>query len=237
MTALYKKSKLAFALVFIALYVLLSSVADSLSDAAGISKIITVPTQLFLFVLILSFIVRQKLAKTFGLCKAESNKSVFLFYIPLFIMMSVNLWNGVTLNLPFPDFLLYIISMLLVGFLEEIIFRALLFNALLENGVKSAFIISSLTFGIGHIVNLLNGAELLPTVLQIVSAFAIGFLFTLIYYKSKSLVICIITHGVFNSLSVFSVEGSSVRRIITCIAICTLCALYLLWIIKKSPEN
>lgn len=55
-----------------------------------------------------------------------------------------------------------------------------------SNNIKFAVFISSITFGMGHIVNLLNGKDLIPTLLQICYAVAIGFLFTIIIYKGKS---------------------------------------------------
>lgn len=58
---------------------------------------------------------------------------------------------------------LYVLSMLCVGFIEELIFRGFLFKAMAKDGIKSAIIVSSITFGLGHIINLVNGAELLPT--------------------------------------------------------------------------
>ena len=99
--------------------------------------------------------------------------------------------------------------MINVGFIEEIIFRGFLFKMMEKENVKSAIIVSSITFGIGHIVNLLNGADLVPTLLQICYAISIGYLFVIIFYKSKSLVPCIITHCLVNSLSIFSVENST----------------------------
>ena len=78
-----------------------------------------------------------------------------------------------------------------------------------KNGVKSAVIVSSVTFGIGHIVNLINGsgAELPSNLLQVTYAIAIGFAFVMIYYKTKSLLPCIFTHSIFNGLSAFSNEA------------------------------
>ena len=70
-------------------------------------------------------------------------------------------------------------------------------------------IVSVLTFGIGHIVNLLNGAELLPTIMQVCYAVSLGYLFVVIFYKSKSLVPCIVTHALINSLAVFRVSSDS----------------------------
>ena len=66
-----------------------------------------------------------------------------------------------------------------------------------------------MTFGIGHIVNLINGsgAELPSNLLQVTYAIAIGFAFVMIYYKTKSLLPCIFTHSIFNGLSAFSNEA------------------------------
>ena len=124
--------------------------------------------------------------------------------------------------------------MLCVGFLEELIFRGFLFRAMCKDNVKSAIIVSSITFGIGHIVNLLNGAELLSTLLQVCYAIAIGFLFTIIVYYGKSLIPCILCHSIVNSLSVFAVESDNLLDIITAIVIIVVSLTYTLWIIKTE---
>ena len=77
-----------------------------------------------------------------------------------------------------------------------------------KTSLNSAIIVSAITFGMGHIVNLLNGAELIPTLMQICYASAIGYLFVIIFHKSKSLVPCIITHCLVNCLSIFNVENT-----------------------------
>ena len=214
--------------------------ADSLSESIGITKAITTPILIVMSVILLLWVNKTDLKKEFGLSgSVKWNRSV-MYYIPLLVLITANLWNGVTLNMPIPDTVLYIVSMIFVGFLEELIFRGFLFKSLCESGTRKAFIISSVTFGIGHIVNLLNGAELLPTVLQIISAIAIGFLFTLIYYKTKNLLPCIITHSVFNSLSAFSVEPSNTGRIVSCAAICAIYivhSLYLINLTKRGNEK
>ena len=158
--------------------------------------------------------------------------------------MTTNLWYGVTINFSPLENVLYILSMLCVGFLEEMIFRGFLFNALVRDGVKSAIIISSVSFGIGHIVNLVNGsgAGLLPTMLQVVYAIAIGFAFVMIYYKTKSLLPCILTHSILNSLSVFANEEviTPQKQIISSILIALIAAGYALYIasaVKEKTQN
>ena len=135
-------------------------------------------------------------------------------------MLSANLWFGVTLNYGIVETVLYILSMFCVGFLEEVIFRGLLFGAMKKENLTSAIIISSVTFGIGHIVNLFNGsgAALIPNLLQVVYATAAGFMFVMMYYRSKSLVVCIAAHGLFNAISVFANDNlTDGQRILSCI--------------------
>lgn len=131
----------------------------------------------------------------------------YLYFIPLVLIISVNLWNGININNTASEIIFYIITMLNVGFIEEVIFRGFLFKMMEKDNAKIAIAVSSVTFGIGHIVNLLNGAELIPTLMQICYAMAIGYLFVIIFYRSKSLIPCIIAHGVNNALSVFNAEN------------------------------
>jgi membrane protease YdiL (CAAX protease family) len=110
-----------------------------------------------------------------------------------------------------------------------------------KNGVKSAIIVSSVTFGIGHIVNLINGsgAELIPNLLQVVYAMAVGFTFVMIFYKTKSLMPCIITHGVFNGLSAFSNEAAITpqREIFSGIAIAIVAIVYAVYLTLAVNEK
>ena len=103
--------------------------------------------------------------------------------------------------------------MINVGFIEEIIFRGFLFKMMSKDNVKSAIIVSSITFGVGHIINLFTGADVLMTLLQVCYATSIGYLFTIIFYMSKSLIPCIITHSIMNSLSIFNSSYSLVGGI------------------------
>lgn len=68
-------------------------------------------------------------------------------------------------------------------------------------------------------------------------AVATGLLFTIIFYKSKSIIPCIISHSVINSLSTFGAESSDIFNI-TVGAIMTVVSLaYAAVIIKINPEE
>ncbi len=234
MKKLYEKSELTFALAWIIAYVVLFSAADSFSESLGFAKGITAPVGVFLALFLFGWIWKNGLLEKYGLCPFQGNWRSYLYFIPLMLIMSTNLWNGAAMNISAPEVVLHILSMLCVGFMEEVIFRGLLFKAICKSNVKQAVLISSITFGIGHIVNLLNGAEFFPTLLQICYAFAIGFLFVIIFYKGKSLWPCILTHGIVNSLSIFTVQGSLMLDIVTAVALCVISVGYALWILKKA---
>lgn len=239
MYTLYKKNESWFAVLSIIIFVVGSSIADSLSKSVGIAKTITSLFHLVLFAIIFLFIKKNNLFQYYGLCKSNLPAKKVLYYFPLVIIASVNLWFGVKMNFTPIETLFFILSMLLVGFLEEVIFRGFLFKAMCKDNVKTAIIVSSLTFGIGHIVNLFNGsgAELIPNLCQVGYAIAIGFMFVMLFYRGKSLWPCIITHSVLNSLGAFSnTEMAETYRIPVAIILIVVSLGYSLFLIKRTPN-
>lgn len=210
MRKLYQKSGIWFAVIWIVVYVMGTSVADGISSAIGVEKLITLILHLALSAAALVWLKNEKLFEEYGLCKSHVKASRFLYYIPLVFIATCNFWFGVRMNLPLHETIFYVGSMVCVGFLEELIFRGFLFKAMSRDNLKAAVIVSSVTFGIGHIVNLVNGsgANLLSNLCQVVYAIAFGFLFVIIFYRGKSLLACIITHSVINALSVFANESN-----------------------------
>lgn len=241
---LYDKSQIWFAVAWIIAYCVLMSFGDILSAWIGIDKSVTLAIGVLLSAILLLFLKKNALLEDYGLCAAKISASSMLYYVPLFIMLSANLWYGVTLNYGVLETVLYVLAMFCVGFLEEVIFRGLLFEAMKKDNVKVAIIVSGVTFGMGHIINLINGsgAELLPNLLQVVYATAAGFMFVMMYYKSKSLLVCIAAHGIFNALSAFANEATATdeMRILTALlltAIMGAYALYLALSMRKSAKD
>ena len=231
---LYDKSKIWFAVSWIIAYYMLMSVGDALSAWIGIDKSVTLAIGIVLSAILLLFLKKNGLFSDYGLCAPKISARSMLYYVPILIMLSANLWYGVTLNYGALETTLYILAMFCVGFLEEIIFRGLLFEAMRKDNVKAAIIVSSVTFGIGHIINLINssGAELIPNLLQVVYATAAGFMFVMMYYKSKSLLVCIAAHGIFNALSAFANEtgATSEIRILTALLLTVITGSYALYL-------
>lgn len=237
MNSLYKKNGLLFAIVWIVVYVIGLSVADNVSVSIGIEKSVTVIVCFLMTAIVYTWIKKNDLSEVYGLCKCKVEAKKLLYYIPLMLMASVNLWFGIAFNLSGIETVLYILSMLMVGFLEEIIFRGFLFVEMCKDNVKTAMIVSSITFGIGHIVNLVNGsgADLFSNILQVIYAIAGGFLFTVLFYKTKSLWACIITHSVLNALSVFANESvmTQMKEIFSAGMLTIVSVAYAIYILKR----
>ena len=239
MKKVYDKNELNFALIWIGIYVVLASIGDNVSASIGITKLVTAPICVVLTVVMYLWIRKYDLKEKYGLCALKASAKEYLYFLPLVLMATTNVWFGVRLNMTVLESVLYVISMLCVGFLEEVIFRGFLFKALCKDNIKTAIIISSVTFGFGHIVNLLNGHEVVETLLQVCYAVAIGFVFTIVFYKGKSLWPCILIHSLINSLSTFAnrEDAPEWRGIVGSIFIIAVALGYAAYIIKKTKAK
>lgn len=239
MKKLYEKNEMNFALVWIALYVVLFSVADSISASLGVAKIVTAPLTVLMAVVIYVWVQNNGLKEKYGLCKFQGDLKQYLYFIPLVLLASTNVWWGLKLNMSVLESILYAISMLCVGFLEEIIFRGFLFKAMCKDSLKWAIVVSSVTFGLGHIVNLLNGADPAGTLMQISYAIAIGFAFSILFYKGKSLWPCIIAHSMINCLSGFANRDAAPawNGIAGSVFLIVISLVYAIYILNSTGKN
>lgn len=196
----FLKNETLYTILIIIIYVVVNSYCiNEFGIASYKSTIINTIISLLLILLM----IKLGRVKYYGLTKVTNIKK-YLYFIPLIIISTVNLWSGITINNKVNKIIFYILTMINVGFIEEIIFRGFLYKMMEKDNQKRAIIVSSLTFGIGHIVNLINGADLVPTIMQIIYAVSLGYLFVTIFYKSGSLVPCIISHSLINALAVFN---------------------------------
>ena len=157
MNKIYKKNEVSFAIICIVIYVVGTSICENLSQSLEIVKLPAMIFHLCFTFAILCWLKKNRLFEKYGLVKHAYKLYRAWFYLPLIFIACSGVLFGVTQKYSAAETVFYIISMLCVGFLEEIIFRGFLFLGMEKNNTKAAIIVSSLTFGIGHIVNLLNG--------------------------------------------------------------------------------
>ena len=204
MNKIFEKHETLFCILLILIYVVINSFCVQLF---GYTSCVGFVVNTFFSLFLIGILLALKSTSYYGLTKVKDGKK-YLYFIPLVMIATVNLWNGINITNSKTEIIFHILTMINIGFIEEIIFRGFLFKMMEKQGVKIAIHVSAITFGIGHIINLLNGAELIPTLMQICYAISIGYLFVMIFHKSKSLVPCIITHCLVNSLSIFNVENT-----------------------------
>lgn len=204
MNKIFEKHETLFCMLLIVIYIVVNSVCvQNFGYTSSVSFIVNT----ILSVCLVGIVLLLKKSAYYGFIKVQHLKK-YLYFIPLGVIVSINLWSGFNISHSAREIIFHILTMINIGFIEELIFRGFLFRMMEKNNVRSAIIVSAVTFGMGHIINLLNGAELIPTLMQICYATAIGYLFVVIFQKSKSLVPCMITHCLVNSLSIFNVENT-----------------------------
>lgn len=224
MKKLYEKDEVYFALVWIGLYVGVMNLALQVCDGFDNLASKTVPQVLVPVVCIgvlavsaTAWILRNGLAEKYGLCGFKGSKTAFLYFLPLIAMSCINLKNVLSFSAPVGVSLLMAANIAIGGYVEELIFRGFLFRGMAKNNLRSAVIVSAVTFGAGHIVNLANTADTLGVLLQVCYAIVIGFLYTALVYKGGSLWPCIASHMFVNGTSVFAREQGPFTSLVAAI--------------------
>ncbi len=209
MRKLYEKNEVLFAVIWILVYCFTTiPIRGNLGDESILMTVVL----LVIAACITVFIRKNHLEEKYGLTGWPRNTKRYLYFIPMWILVTGNLWGGLGIAYDGLGQVFAVISMLLIGYVEEVIFRGFLFKALIpKDGIRLAIIISSVTFGIGHIINLLAGQASLETVIQVFFAIGWGFIFTLVFHKCKSLIPCIVAHGLVNAFSKFANESNNDR--------------------------
>ena len=204
MIKLHDHHPLAFSLGWIILYVLMST---PLRAQYGDGSIQLMAGNLMLSLVIAYFLMALGLNSYYKLNQLPENPKLFIYFIPIVFLATGNLWSGLQVHYHGRHLAFALVTMGLIGFIEEVLFRGFLFRTLLKrDGPLLAISVSSVTFGLGHIVNLLSGQASLDTFIQIAFAVAWGFIFTMVYYKSSSLIPCILVHSLVDMASLFTVD-------------------------------
>ena len=237
MKKLYHKDEVWFAVLWIIVYVVGFANADALSQTIGFPKLLTVIVGLVLSTILFVFVKRNGLLHHVGLCKPTGKRKHYGYFMPLVLISCVNLYNGFSLTTDFFSLALFAVSMCFVGFLEELIFRGFLFQGMRKTNEVSAILISSVTFGVGHIVNLLLGAELFETLMQLVYASAIGFCYTAVFVVGGSIVPCILSHIFINVTSGVATEPTNEINMVITVVQTALCIGYGWWLLRSESRK
>ena len=234
MRKLYEDKPVLFAVLWIVLYVVgIGSLRGSYGDDSlqMLLGLVVLSVALLLVVRLLG--IRKEL----GMTRWLQNGRKLLWLLPMWVLATGNLWGGIGVRYEPINTLMAVLSFMLVGVAEEIIFRGFLFNGMKRTGsLTAAVIVSAITFGMGHIVNLLTGHATGETLVQIIFAVAWGFLFTFAYLKGGSLLPCIAIHGLIDVFSVFARDNEVAHWIIIIATVLT-AVVYCLYLLKQPTPD
>ncbi|MGN0706677.1 MAG: lysostaphin resistance A-like protein [Faecalibacterium sp.] len=96
--------------------------------------------------------------------------------------------------------LIYLLAMTLVGVAEEMLFRGVVAQTLLEHfgtsraGVWKACLLSGLLFGAAHLTNLLGSAPF-GVLMQVIFSASLGTLYAAIYFRTGNLWVTVLLHA------------------------------------------
>ena len=226
MKKLYEKNEITFAILWIVIYIV---GMGTLKNNFGLESLWPMLGLIVISGAMLLFVLKDGLAEKYGLTGWAKNSKALWF------ISCLNLLSGFRQDCPMPGVIYAAVSMALVGFAEEMIFRGFLFKAMLKDGnVRAAIIVASVAFGLGHIVNLFTGQDLTETLYQVVFAAAVGFIFTFAFYKGGSLLPCILAHSLVDVTSVFAAdEGSQSLDLILHALVVVIAAAYCFYLAKR----
>ena len=125
----------------------------------------------------------------------------------------------------------FFIVMLIPGIWEEWAFRGVIIPLNSKKYSKlTVLIISSISFGLFHLVNIIFGQYWVSTLFQVIYAGALGFLFGYIFIKTNSLLPSIILHYLIDSLGQLFVYGAIITDELAI-------ALYLIFAVGVVPTT
>ena len=172
-----------------------------------------------LLALIFIFIKRKwYIFKKSNISFKDSLKLCMPIVVISLILLLINLTNLYGSNFNINNFLSLIVYVILIGFFEEVFFRGIIENELLENysstkkEVITSIVISGIIFGAVHLTNLLAGQDFYSTIFQFIQTSAIGILFGTIYYKTRNIWSLIFLHSFYD----FAVLLSQNNLILDC---------------------
>jgi membrane protease YdiL (CAAX protease family) len=133
---------------------------------------------------------------------------------------------------------------LMIGFAEEGLVRGVVLHALVSGGVRRAVLLSSLFFGISHVVNILQGASATATIVQIIYATLLGIGFAGMCLYTGTIWPAILLHALIDFVDIASrgfvltpPRSLSLAGVIAPIVLTSLFALYGWWLLRRTAMS
>jgi hypothetical protein len=176
---------------------------------------------------------------------------ILLPYLPLFLLVIVSKISEInSLGIHVSDLNFILVGLFIYvagGFMEEAVFRGLVLRTLLPLGLVRAAIFSSMIFAVVHLLNLLAGANLAGTILQVVVAFLMGLAFIAPLAVTRNIWPLVFIHALNNFGGYLAVGGildtaatsqsPSLGQVVNVLIIPLLLAIYSLWLLVHTERR
>jgi len=237
MKTLQETKPIWHAVAWIALYVVVVNLGDMISGTLGVANLATSILLVALSVGLLLYVKKNHWLEYYGLTSLGTGQlQRMLFYVPMLAIVLIMSLKGVIPGLSLQDIVIICVLMICVGFLEELLFRGFLFQAILKTGgLNRAVMISGITFGIGHIVNLARGYSAGDQVIQIVAGIFIGIALAYCVAITKTILPGVIFHALLNITGIVTNDNLQMETYIV-MAIVVVTVLYAIYL-KRSIES
>lgn len=140
-----------------------------------------------------------------GVREGASTISVLIVLYGIILLNFIINHDPITASVP--EIILFVVQMLLVGFSEEILFRGIVQNAVMDFtgrdtviSLRKGLIISGSIFGLVHLTNMfVPGISAGAAFVQAVSVIPVGIMFGTVYFRSRNNIwLCTLIHAVID---------------------------------------
>lgn len=164
-------------------------------------------------------VTRMRLWREIGFYRRIALRDLRFFWLLLFpvfmaLPAAVAGLGGLGPSRTLERLMFWLVLATLVGFVEEVYFRGLVLPALVSRGVWPAAVISSFLFGLMHTVNLLFGAGLGATLLQVGYAASMGFAFAAVALRTGVIWPLVVIHALVDVVA-FASAGTTTASGVT----------------------
>ena len=157
--------------------------------------------------MILIFIAKKQYALT------EKGKPFGTYWVPVTGILLFSLFRTALMALitpkgamhPVGEIVLFLVTILLVGVTEELVFRGIVMNILIEGfgtdtrfGAIFSVFFGGTLFGAVHLFNMFSGVDPLSATIQAIGASGIGWILCALYVRSRNLWVLALMHAIFD---------------------------------------
>lgn len=221
------KNPIINSILYVILFFIINSIIGAIIQPVCQLCGITNTTVIFCIVGILMFVSYYLIfRKKFNdLISTKNFKTGFILALPVLLYLVATFLLDPSadvskFNLTLNGIIFAIIGGLGPGITEEVMFRGALVNGFMIKNNKESFIpiavlLSALLFALIHAANLLVGADVNQTILQLIYSFALGALFAAVYLRTGNLLVLIFFHSFIDFVGFLTPEISQTGGVLT----------------------